>query len=282
MNRLPLEQRVRVLAALVEGNSIRGTARMTGVDKDTVQRLLESVGDACDAYHDQNVRGLSSLLIQCDEIWTFCKKKENTIKPADKRIGIGDAWTWTAMDARSKLVITWTLGKRTPYFARRFVASLASRVKTPIVQITTDGLGMDREQIHRFFAERVDYGVDVKVYGRELETHTRYSPPKVVEQRRIRVFGVPDRRHISTAYIERQNLTMRMSMRRFTRLTNGFSKKIANLQRALALHYMHYNYCRVHSTIKTTPAIASHLTDRVWTLHDLANLSDLMRGEAAA
>lgn len=282
MNRLPLETRVRVLSALVEGNSIRGTARMTGVDKDTVQRLMESVGDACALYHDENVRGLSSLLIQCDEIWTFCKKKESNIKPVDKRLTIGDAWTWTAMDSHSKLVITWTLGKRTPYFARRFVRDLASRVDT-IVQISTDGLAMYKEQIRRFFARRADYGMDVKMYGRDLTTYdTRYSQPKVIQQRRIPVLGTPDSRYISTAHIERQNLTVRMSMRRFTRLTNAFSKKMLNLQRALALHYMHYNFCRIHSSIKTTPAIKSRLADRVWTLRDLAMLPDLIAGEAAA
>jgi IS1 family transposase len=282
MNRLPLEQRVRILSALVEGNSIRATSRMVGVSKDTVQKLLEDVGDACEAYHDENVRDLNVMLIQCDEIWTFCKAKESNIKPKDRRETIGDMWTWTAMDAQRKLVITWTLGKRTPRFARRFMEDLASRVKT-IVQISTDGFGMYKPQIQRYFGKRADYGMDVKTYGRDLESYaTRYSPPKVLERRRISVLGVPDERYISTSHIERQNLTMRMSMRRFTRLTNGFSKKMMNLQRALALHYMHYNFCRVHSTLKTTPAIASRLTDRIWTLHDLANLPDLIRGEAAA
>jgi IS1 family transposase len=282
MNRLPLDERVRILSALVEGNSIRATARMVGVSKDTVQKLLEDVGDACEAYHDENVRGLSVMLIQCDEIWTFCKAKESNIAPAKKRETIGDMWTWVAIDAQRKLVITWTLGKRSPRFARRFMEDLAGRVKT-IVQISTDGFGMYKPQIQRYFAKRADYGMDVKTYGRDLESYeTRYSPPKVLERRRISVLGAPDERYISTSHIERQNLTMRMSMRRFTRLTNGFSKKMMNLQRALALHYMHYNFCRVHSTLKTTPAIASRLTDRVWTLHDLANLPDLIRGEAAA
>lgn len=281
MNRLPLEKRVRVLSCLVEGNSIRATSRMTGVAKGTIISLLEDVGDACERYHDENVRNLNIMLIQCDEIWTFCKQKENTLSKAKKRETIGDAWTWTAMDAQRKLVITWTLGKRSPRFCRRFVADLASRVKT-IVQISTDGLPLYKEQIRRYFASRADYGMDVKEYGRELEYNTRYSPPKVLARRQIPVLGVPDERFISTSYIERQNMTMRMSMRRFTRLTNAFSKKMANLQRALALHYMYYNFCRVHSTLKTTPAVASMLTDRVWTLYDLANLPDFMRGEAAA
>ncbi len=282
MNRLPLEQRVRILSALVEGNSIRATSRMTGAAKNTIVHLLEEVGDACEAYHDENVRDLNVMLIQCDEIWTYCKAKESNIKPADKRDTIGDMWTWAAMDAQRKLVITWTLGKRNHRFARRFIEDLAGRVKT-IVQISTDGFGMYKPLIQRYFKKRADYGMDVKTYGRDFETYeTRYSPPKVIEQRKIRVLGTPDPRYISTSHIERQNLTMRMSMRRFTRLTNGFSKKMMNLQRALALHYMHYNFCRVHSTLKTTPAIASRLTDRVWTLHDLANLPDLMRGEAAA
>jgi IS1 family transposase len=282
MNRSPLDERVRILSALVEGNSIRATSRMVGVSKDTVQKLLEDVGDACEAYHDENVRDLSVMLIQCDEIWTFCKAKESNIAPAKKRETIGDMWTWVAIDAQRKLVITWTLGKRSPRFARRFMEDLAGRVKT-IVQISTDGFGMYKPQIQRYFAKRADYGMDVKTYGRDLESYeTRYSPPKVLERRRISVLGAPDERYISTSHIERQNLTMRMSMRRFTRLTNGFSKKMMNLQRALALHYMHYNFCRVHSTLKTTPAIASRLTDRIWTLHDIANLPDVLRDSVAA
>jgi IS1 family transposase len=282
MNRLALEDRVRILSALVEGNSIRATSRMVGVSKDTVQKLLEDVGDACEAYHDENVRDLNVMLIQCDEIWTFCKSKESNIKPVKKRETIGDMWTWVAVDAQRKLVITWTLGKRTPRFARRFIEDLAGRVKT-LVQISTDGFGMYKPQIQRYFAKRADYGMDIKTYGRDLESYeTRYSPPKVIERRLVSAIGTPDERYISTSYVERQNLTMRMSMRRFTRLTNGFSKKMANLQRALALHYMHYNFCRVHSTLKTTPAIASRLTDRIWTLHDLANLPDLIQGRAAA
>jgi len=208
MNRLPLETRVRILSALVEGNSIRATSRMVGVSKDTAQKLLEDVGDACEAYHDENVRDLNIMLIQCDEIWTFCKAKESNIKPKDRRETIGDMWTWTAMDAQRKLVITWTLGKRTPRFARRFMEDLAGRVKT-IVQISTDGFGMYKPQIQRYFAKRADYGMDIKTYGRDMETYeTRYSPPTVIDRRRIRVLGVPDERYISTSIIERQNLTI--------------------------------------------------------------------------
>uniref|UniRef100_E6Q1B3 IS1 transposase n=1 Tax=mine drainage metagenome TaxID=410659 RepID=E6Q1B3_9ZZZZ len=284
MNRLPLAIRVQILSALVEGNSIRGTARMTGTDKKTVLRLLADVGDACDAYLDESVRGLKSERIQCDEIWSFCHAKERNL-PKDMRgaDGVGDLWTWTAIDADSKLMVTWHLGKRLRGDADLFVRDLASRVVTERVQISTDGLGSYSEPIQRWFA-RADYGTEVKDYGLldDESPERKYSPLVVKKVVRTAIWGVPDPDHISTAYVERQNLTMRMSMRRFTRLTNGFSKKALNLQRALALHFMHYNFCRKHSTIKTTPAIKAGLTDRVWTLHDLANLPELMRGGLAA
>jgi IS1 family transposase len=287
MNRLPLEDRVRALAALVEGNSIRGTARMVGLDKKTVMRLLEEVGDACDLYQHDNLRNLSCVRVQCDEVWSFCHAKERNIRPDKKRRDIGDVWTWTAIDANTKLIITWHVGKRTHWDARRFIHDLSRRIKS-FVQITTDGLNMYIDPIIKEFKYRADYGQDVKVFGHEpipevaRGQDSRYSPPKLLEMRRTQVWGVPDLGTTSTAYVERQNLTMRMSMRRFTRLTNAFSKKIINHQRALALHFMHYNFCRVHQTLKTTPAIKHGLTDRIWTLHDLARLPELIRGEGAA
>jgi IS1 family transposase len=278
MNRLPLAIRTQIIAALVEGNSIRGTARMTGTDKKTVLRLLADVGDACDAYLDETVCGLKSELIQCDEIWSFCHAKERNL-PRDMRgaDGVGDLWTWTAIDADSKLMVTWHLGKRLRGDADLFVRDLASRVVTERVQISTDGLGSYNEPIQRYFKYRADHGL-----LDDESPERKYSPLVVKKVVRTAIWGVPDPDHISTAYVERQNLTMRMSMRRFTRLTNGFSKKALNLQRALALHFMYYNFCRKHSTIKTTPAIKAGLTDRVWTLHDLANLPELMRGGLAA
>jgi IS1 family transposase len=282
MNRLPLEERVRVLSALVEGNSIRATSRMTGAAKGTILRLLGDVGDACDAYQDQALRNLTSTNIQCDEIWSFCHAKERNL-PVEKRgaDGVGDMWTWTAIDSDSKLVVTWRLGKRMREDADLFVRDLASRVSSQRVQISTDGLGAYNEPIQRWFYHRADHGSEVKDYGLldDESPDRKYSPMVVKRVVRTPVWGVPDPDRISTAHVERQNLTMRMSMRRFTRLTNGFSKKAENLQRALALHFMYYNFCRKHSTIKTTPAMKAGLTDRLWTLHDLARLPDLMRAE---
>jgi len=285
MNRLPFDLRVRILSALVEGNSVRGTARIVGVDKKTVLRLLADVGDACDVYMDQAVRGLRCDRIQCDEIWSFCHAKERNLKPEMRGAdGVGDLWTWTAIDADTKLIVTWHLGKRLHGDADLFVRDLASRIVSDRVQITTDGLGSYNEPIQRYFHHRADHGSEVKDYGLlDDETPERkYSPMVVKRVIRTPLYGVPDPDHISTAYVERNNLTMRMSMRRFTRLTNGFSKKAENLQRALALNFMHYNFCRKHMTIRTTPAMKARLTDRLWTLHDLARLPDLMAGGAAA
>lgn len=285
MNRLPLEDRVRILAALVEGNSVRGTARMAGVDKKTVLRLLADVGDACDAYQYDTIRGLQSARVQCDEIWSFCHAKERNLKPEMRGAdGVGDLWTWTAIDADTKLIVTWHLGKRTRGDANLFIQDLSERVVSERVQITTDGLGSYIEPIQRWFHHRADHGSEVKDYGLlDDETPERkYSPMVVKRVIRTPIWGVPDPDHITTAHVERNNLTMRMSMRRFTRLTNGFSKKAANLQRAIALNFMYYNFCRKHSSIKTTPAIKAGLTDRLWTLHDLAKLPDLMTDGLAA
>ena len=284
MNRLPIAVRVQVLSALVEGNSIRGTCRMVGVDKKTVLRLLADVGDACDVYQDDNVRGVKSARLQLDEIWSFCHAKERNL-PREMRgaDGVGDLWTWTALDADSKFIVTWHLGKRLRSDADLFIRDLAARVVSEQVQITTDGLGSYSEPIQQWFA-RAGYGTEVKDYGLldDESPERKYSPMIVKSVIRTPVWSAPDLKHILTAYVERQNLTMRMSMRRFTRLTNGFSKKAENLRRSLALYFMHYNFCRKHSTIKTTPAIKAGLTNRIWAIHDLANLPDLMRGGLAA
>lgn len=284
MNRLPLAKRVQVLSALVEGNSIRGTCRMTGVALNTVLKLIEDVGDACAAYHDENMRGLSCVRVQCDEIWSFCHAKERNLKPKYRGLdGYGDLWTWVGIDADTKLLISYVLGKRTPLFARRFMRDLAARIKS-YVQVSTDGLAMYKEAVREAFAHRADHGMEVKVFGfdNSQEPDRKYSPAVVTEMRRLRVHGAPDPAHISTAYVERQNLNMRMSMRRFTRLTNAFSKKARNLQRSVAIYAIHYNFVRKHQTLKTTPAIAHGLTDRVWTLEDIANLPDYMTGGLAA
>jgi IS1 family transposase len=285
MNRLPLATRVQVLSALVEGNSIRGTCRMVGVDKKTVLRLLADVGDACAAYHDDTLRDLTCVRVQCDEIWSFCHAKERNLKPKYRGLdGYGDLWTWVGMDADTKLVVSYIVGKRDYDFCQIFVRDLAKRIKS-YVQLTTDGLGMYKENIRRAFGHRVDYATEVKVFGIDddgEQPDRKYSPMVVKEMKRTPVFGAPDPAHISTSYIERQNLTMRMQMRRFTRLTNAFSKKAHNLQRSVALYAVHYNFVRKHQTLKTTPAIAHGLTDRLWTIEDIANLPDLMSGGLAA
>ncbi len=282
MNRLPLEERVRILASLCEGTSIRATQRITGAAVTTILRLLEDVGDACAAYHNENVRNLTCVRVQCDEIWSFCHAKERNIPSYKKRVGIGSLWTWVGMDSDTKLAISWVCGDRTRRFARRFANDLADRISS-FVQISTDGMHLYTEAIQYAFGYRADYGQEIKTYAQDSPDNpdTKYSPSKVLEIRRRAVWGAPDLNTVSTAHIERQNLTMRMSMRRFTRLTNAFSKKVENHRRALALHFMYYNFCRVHSTLKTTPSIKHGLTDRIWTLHDLANLPDFMRGEAA-
>lgn len=285
MNRLPLPTRVQVLSCLVEGNSIRGTCRLVGVDKKTVLRLLADVGDACAAYHYDTIRGLSSVRVQCDEIWSFCHAKERNLKPQLRHhVDYGDLWTWIGMDADTKLIVSWLLGKRTHRDAYRFMRDLASRIKS-YVQISTDGLGFYKDGVIRSFKHRADYGTEVKVFGiedSEQNPDRKYSPLVVKEMRRTPIFGAPDPTHISTAYVERQNLNMRMSMRRFTRLTNAFSKKAQNLHRSLAIYVMHYNFVRRHQTLGITPALAHGVTDRAWTLEDLANLPDLMRGGLAA
>lgn len=284
MNRLPLATRVQVLSALVEGNSIRATSRMTGASKSTILRLLADVGDACDRYLDETMRDLTCVRIQCDEIWSFCHAKERNLKP-ELRGGdwVGDLWTWVAIDADTKLVISFVVGKRTYDFCQIFVRDLAKRVKS-YVQLTTDGLGMYKENIRQAFGHRVDYGTEVKVFGidDDEQPDRKYSPMVVKEMRRTPVLGAPDPDYITTAHVERNNLTMRMQNRRFTRLTNAFSKKAQNHYRSLAIHFMHYNFCRRHMTLKTTPAIAHGLTDRIWTLFDLANLGEVLRDSPAA
>jgi IS1 family transposase len=284
MNRLPLETRIQVLAALCEGASIRATCRMTGVAKGTVLKLLADVGDACGSFHFMNVGGIRCKRVQLDEIWSFCYAKDRNV-PEEMRgeYGVGSMWTWVGIDPDSKLVISWLLGNRDDLHASSFVQDLRARI-VGRVQITTDGLALYRPYIERFFGGDADYGVILKeygIFGSQDRPDTRYSPMVCTAIRKMRLNGSPDPEYITTSHVERQNLTMRMSMRRFTRLTNAFSKKAENLNRALALHFVYYNFVRKHGSIKTTPAIAAGLTDRIWTLHDLANLPDLLKGEAA-
>jgi IS1 family transposase len=272
MNRLPIEKRVQVISALVEGNSLRSVVRMTGVSMNTIQKLLADLGVACADYQDKAMRNLTCKHIQCDEIWQFCYAKDKNV-PADKRgvFGFGDVWTWVALDADTKLVPSFTIGNRGAQTAKRFMDDLASRLANR-VQLTTDGHRAYLEAVEGAFGCNIDYAMLVKLYGNDREPEGRYSPAECTGCREIGVTGRPDPRHISTSFVERQNLTMRMSMRRFTRLTNGFSKKVDNLYYSVALHYMWYNFARVHKTLRVTPAMEAGIANHVWTIEEIVGL----------
>ena len=277
MNRLSTRQRTKVIAALVEGNSILATCRMTGVAKGTVTRLLIEVGEACYMYQYRNLKNLQSRRIQCDEIWSFCYAKQDNL-PEKKRgkLGYGDVWTYVAIDADTKLVPCWLVGLRTANYAWQFMNDLAKRL-TNRVQLTTDGHRKYLDAVDDVFGNNIDYAMLVKLYGREPEAEKRYSPAKCTGTGIRRIKGNPEQEYISTSFVERQNLTMRMNMRRFTRLTNGFSKKVENLKWAVALHFMYYNFARVHKTLGVTPAMAAGITDHVWTLEEIASLEKFQK-----
>lgn len=277
MNKLPIEKRVAVLSALVEGCSIRSTVRMTGVAKNTIVKLLADVGQACSEYQDKVMRNLTCRALQIDEIWCYCYAKAKNV-PVEKQgiFGIGDVWTFVAIDADTKLVPHWLHGNRTLCDAKSFIESVASRL-TNRVQITTDGHRMYLEAMEAGFGGAVDFAQLVKHYANiadQKSPETRYSPGECCGTTKNIISGEPDLSEISTSYVERQNLTMRMSMRRFTRLTNGFSKKLENLCHAVAIHYMHYNFVRRHQTLRMPPALKAHITDHVWTLEEIVRLAD--------
>ena len=281
MNRLSEAQRVQVISALVEGNSIRATVRMTGVAKDTVIKLLAEVGQACTEYQDRVFRNLTCKRVQCDEIWSFCYAKDKNV-PEEKRgqFGYGDVWTWTAMDADTKLVPSWVVGRRDAGTAYRFMHDLAERLASR-VQLTTDGHRVYLNAVESAFGSEIDYAMLVKIYGADKNAESRYSPADYVGTEIVNIAGRPNPKHISTSFVERQNLTMRMGMRRFTRLTNGFSKKVENLQHAVALHFMHYNFCRVHQTLRVTPAMEAGIADHVWSIGEIVGLLDAQNKKAA-
>jgi IS1 family transposase len=279
MNCLSTEKRTQVVSALIEGNSVRATVRMTGVCKDTVLKLLVDLGTACAAYHARHVRNVRPQHVQCDEIWNFCYAKSKNAAEDKKALGAGDVWTWIAIDADSKLGISYLVGKRDAADAYRLMQDLSSRIANRF-QLTTDGHHVYLNAVENTFGSEIDYAMLVKVYGAAPETETRYSPGRIISTQLAVITGTPDSRHISTSYVERQNLTIRMGMRRFTRLTNAFSKKLDNLKHAVALHFMHYNYCRVHSTLRVTPAMEAGLANHVWTLEELVGLME-SRTEAA-
>jgi len=272
MNKLSREKRVQVIAALVEGSSIRSTVRMTGVAKNTVVKLLAEIGSICAEYQDKTLRNLNCKHIQCDEIWSYCYAKQKNV-PEDKKgqYGYGDVWTWTALDPDSKLIVSWLVGLRDTRHAIVFMNDLKDRLSNK-VQLTTDGLKAYLDAVEESFGCDIDYAMLIKLYGKEQAGPGRYSPPKCVGARRQSIVGKPVKQNISTSLVERQNLTMRMSMRRFTRLTNGFSKKIQNLEYAVALHFMYYNFCRIHQTLRITPAMAVGVTERLWEIEDIIRL----------
>lgn len=263
MNRLSAEKRAQVVRCLVEGNSIRATCRMTGVAKNTVTKLLVDFGLACMTHHHETVRGLNSERVQCDEIWSFCFAKEKNVRPEKVgEPGYGDVWTWTGIDADSKLVVSYYVGRRETEDAQAFMADLAQRLSSR-VQLTTDGYGPYLKAVRDNFGIDVDFAQMIKQYGRERQDG---------QQRHYSRIGQPDPTKISTSFVERSNLTMRMGMRRFTRLTNAHSKKLENLMCAVALHFTYYNFVRVHSTLKTTPAVAAGIADHAWKLPELIGL----------
>ncbi len=276
MNKLSTAKRAAVVAALVEGNSIRATARMTDVSKPTILKLLADIGTAYAEYHDATVRELRCQRLQVDEIWSFVGAKAKNV-PEDKKGEWGDLWTWTAIDADTKLIVSYLVGARITPNAWKLIWDLAARViNRP--QITTDGLAWYKGAIEEAFPE-CDYATLTKVYANEPTG--RYSPPRFVGERSEVLKGNPDPRHISTSYVERQNLTMRMSMRRFTRLTNGFSKTQANHAHAVALHFVHYNFARIHKTLRITPAMAAGIADHVWSIEEIVGLLDAASKKAA-
>jgi IS1 family transposase len=276
MNRLSTAQRTRVVACLIEGNSIRATIRLTGVAKNTIVKLLVDLGAACSEYQDRVLRDLPCERIQCDEIWSFCRAKEKNVPEAHRgEWGWGDVWTWTAIDADTKLVPSWLVATRSGADAIALMDDLRGRLANR-VQLSTDGHRVYLEAVEGAFGSNIDYAQIIKLYGNDPEPDRRYSPAKVISvETHIRA-GNPDPDYISTSYVERQNLTMRMGMRRFTRLTNAFSKKVENLAAAVSLHFMYYNFARPHTTLANpyprTPAMAAGVADHVWKIEEIVAL----------
>ena len=277
MNRLPVERRAQILGMLAEGSSLRSTSRLADVSINTVTKLLVDVGAACEQYQDKALRNLKCKRIQCDEIWSFVyAKAKNLPEQYAGAFGYGDVWTWTALDADTKLVPSWAVGRRDGFTAQAFIRDLAERLSTR-VQLTTDGHKVYLEAVEGAFGSEIDYAMLVKMYegdSGQRDAQARYSPPSCLGTRKVCIAGQPDPRFISTSYTERQNLSMRMGMRRFTRLTNAFSKKVDNHKAAIALYFMHYNFARIHKTLRVTPAMEAGVADHVWSLEEIARLAD--------
>lgn len=278
MNKLTTEKRVQILNMLCEGSSMRSISRVVDVSINTVTKLLVDAGTACSEYQDKHLKNLSCKRIQCDEIWSFCYAKEKNV-PVDFKgtHGIGDVWTFTAICADSKLIPSWKVGSRDLETAREFIDDLASRL-TKRVQLTTDGHKVYVDAVESAFGKDIDYAMLIKLYGGEAsgskEADKKYSPAQCAGTIRHMIQGNPDKKHISTSYVERANVTMRMSMRRFMRLTNAFSKKVENHCHALALYFMWYNFVRIHKSLSVTPAMEAGVTDHLWSMEDIVNLID--------
>ncbi len=274
MNKLSTEEKVKVVACLVEGNSLRSTVRMTGIHRTTIQRLLVELGAACSVYQDKALPNLTCKCIQCDEIWSFVGCKQKNATPEKQEEGCGDVWTWIALCPDTKLVPCWFVGSRDASSAYHFIHDLQVRLASR-VQLTTDGHKAYLSAIESAFGSEVDYGQLQKIYGAAQGVsgnEVRYSPAQCMGARKAVITGKPDIKHVSTSQIERQNLSMRMGMRRFTRLTNAFSNKLENHEAAIALHFMHYNFARIHQSLRITPAMVAGVCDHVWTLTEIVDL----------
>ncbi len=274
MNRLSVERRAQVIRCLVDGNSVRATARITDVSKPTILKLLADVGTVCSAYQDEHLRGLTCKRIQCDEAWSFVYSRAKNVPEKYRGVfGFGDVWLWTAICADCKLMPSWYLGTRDADAAWTFMRDLASRL-TSRVQLTTDGHGAYLSAVDGAFGTSIDYAMLVKQYGTAPEGEKRYSPAVCLGTQRTVIQGNPDPAHINTSYVERSNLTIRMGNRRYTRLTNAFSKKVENHGHHLALHFMYYNYARQHQTLRVSPAMEAGVADHLWSIEEIAELLD--------
>lgn len=275
MNKLPLAKRVQILSMLCEGSSMRSISRVADVSINTVSKLLVDAGKACAAFHDEQVRGVKAKRVQVDEIWSFVAAKQKNVASMKSSVdSAGDVWTWTALDADSKLIVSWLVGGRDGEYALAFMDDLAGRLANR-VQLTSDGHKAYLEAVDGAFGGDVDYAMLVKIYGTAPESAKgRYSPAECIGARKERIEGSPDPKHVSTSYAERQNLTMRMHMRRFTRLTNGFSKKFENHMHMVAIYTVFYNFVKLHRAHKVTPAMAAGVADRLWSMEDMAVMVD--------
>jgi IS1 family transposase len=271
MNKLSTERRAQILGMMVEGNRIRAIVRMTGASKNTIVKLLEDAGEAFSAYQDRVFHNLPCRRLQLDEIWAFYAKQRNVMLAKAAPEEAGDLWTWVALDADTKLVPSWRVGDRSGATAIEFVGDLSKRLANR-AQITSDGHRAYLEAVEAGFGADVDYAQLIKVYGEVPHPAGRYSPAQIQGAKTFCCTGNPDSPHISTSYVERQNLTMRMSMRRFTRLSNGFSKKAENHAHSVAIHFMHYNFVRIHQSLRVTPAMAAGVTRKLWSLTDMISV----------